>query len=63
MTPTVAKEGELLGRREYGKRTKVPGTRDAGGKAKGCSSSEPNNIAVRLSISLSNYSKYSINNS
>ena len=45
------------------KRTKVPGTRDAGGKAKGYSPSESNNIAVHLSISLNNYSKYIINNS
>ena len=43
------------------KRTKDPGTRDTGGKAKGYSPSESNNIAVHLSISLNNYSKYIIN--
>lgn len=45
------------------KRTKDPGTTDTGGKAKGYLPSESNNIVVHLSISLSNYSKYNINNS
>lgn len=65
MTPRLQKKTNFLagGSMKRIKRTKVPGTRDTGGKAKGYSPSESNNIAVHLSISLNNYSKYIINNS
>lgn len=63
--PAIAKKDELLGRQKHEKNqeNKGPRHKDNGGKAKGYSPSESNNIAVHLSISLSNYSKYIINNS
>ena len=45
------------------KRAKVLSTRDTGGKAEVCSPPDLDRIVVEISILLSNYCKYSLNNS